>query len=62
MFYSFFESESTPESAPVLLWTNGGPGCSGLSGMMTELGPFRPTATGELANNPYSWNKVRGTP
>lgn len=25
---------------------------------MTEQGPFRPTATGPLVENPYSWNKL----
>merc|ERR1712072_1507777 len=45
MFYWFVESQSaTPSKDPVVLWTNGGPGCSGLGGFMTEQGPFRPTA------------------
>lgn len=58
-FFWFVESQ-TPDSAsdPVLLWTNGGPGCSGLVGFMTEQGPFRPMPDGSLALNEYSWNTV----
>ena len=37
-FYWFAECDGCedPASAPLALWTNGGPGCSGLIGMMTE--------------------------
>ena len=57
LFYWFVESQSaTPANDPVLLWTNGGPGCSGLVGFLTENGPFRPTANGTLALNPQAWN------
>ena len=56
LFYWFVESMDAPKSDPVLLWTNGGPGCSGLTGFLTEHGPFRPTADGNLALNAHSWN------
>lgn len=58
-FYWFAECDGCDAAtAPVALWTNGGPGCSGLLGFMTEQGPFRPQADGSLAANPYAWNKV----
>jgi carboxypeptidase C (cathepsin A) len=56
--YWLVEAESNPESAPLVFWTNGGPGCSGLIGFMTEQGPFRPDINGNLDQNPYAWNKI----
>lgn len=59
LFYWFVEATNSPEKAPIVLWTNGGPGCSGLGGFLTELGPFRPDVNGtSLHMNPYSWNMV----
>lgn len=40
----------------VAFWTNGGPGCSGLIGFLTEQGPFRPKADLSLTMNQFSWN------
>jgi len=59
MHYWLVESLSEDAVAidTVSFWTNGGPGCSGLLGALTELGPFRPTADGKLVDNPYSWTK-----
>jgi hypothetical protein len=38
--YLFVESESEPDTDPVLLWTNGGPGASSMFGLFVELGPL----------------------
>ncbi|XVF39784.1 hypothetical protein PTKIN_Ptkin01aG0060400 [Pterospermum kingtungense] len=64
LFYYFVESESGPEEDPLLLWLTGGPGCSGISGFVYEIGPLNfnvveyngtlPT----LVLNPYSWTKI----
>lgn len=48
IFYWFVESQGfNPEDAPVVLWTNGGPGCSGFLGLLTEHGPFSVRDEGE---------------
>ncbi|KAE8672992.1 Serine carboxypeptidase-like 45 [Hibiscus syriacus] len=58
LFYYFAEAEVDPASKPLVLWLNGGPGCSSLGvGAFSENGPFRPS--GEvLVKNEYSWNRV----
>ncbi len=56
--YWFVESESNPATDPVVFWTNGGPGCSGLLGFLTEQGPFRPNENMDLKINEWRWNKI----
>lgn len=65
--YTFQESTGNPATDPVVLWLNGGPGCSSLEGMFAESGlllvaganPFsEPTDPPSLLLNPYSWNNV----
>nr|XP_054920720.1 serine carboxypeptidase ctsa-4.1-like isoform X3 [Dermacentor andersoni] len=59
LHYWFMESQRSPSDDPVLLWMNGGPGCSSLVGVAMELGPFRVDPLGvNLTVNPFSWNKV----
>ncbi|KAJ7976577.1 Carboxypeptidase [Quillaja saponaria] len=57
LFYYFVEAETNPASKPLLLWLNGGPGCSSIGvGAFTEHGPFI-TNEKTLVKNEYSWNK-----
>lgn len=58
LFFWYVESQKSSVSDPLLLWTNGGPGCSGLTGFLTEHGPWRPTKQGTLVPNPNAWNTV----
>ncbi|XP_012572177.1 serine carboxypeptidase-like 45 isoform X3 [Cicer arietinum] len=57
LFYYFVESKTNPSSKPLVLWLNGGPGCSSIGiGAFSENGPFRPN--GEvLIKNDHSWNR-----
>jgi len=59
--YWFVESETDTTRAPLVLWLNGGPGCSSLDGFFYENGPFKfatNSTTPSLVDNPYSWHKV----
>lgn len=56
LFYWLVES---PAAQPLVLWLNGGPGCSSVAyGAAEEVGPFRINLDGRsLYLNPYAWNK-----
>jgi serine carboxypeptidase-like clade 2 len=42
----------------VILWFNGGPGCSSLLGFFQEHGPYvMDNGQYDFIANPYSWNK-----
>ncbi|VVB10910.1 unnamed protein product [Arabis nemorensis] len=60
LFYWFFEAVEDPTSKPLVLWLNGGPGCSSVAfGEAEEIGPFHIKSDGKtLYLNQYSWNQV----
>ncbi len=58
LFYWYHEATESPEDKPLVLWLNGGPGCSSLGGMFTELGPFVLDAHLNVTLNPYAFNKA----
>ncbi|KAI5431714.1 serine carboxypeptidase-like 45 [Lathyrus oleraceus] len=56
LFFYFVEAQNDAASKPLVLWLNGGPGCSSLGvGAFSENGPFRPKGEG-LVRNQFSWN------
>ena len=58
LHYVFVESLNDPTKDPVLVWFNGGPGCSSLLALFSEHGPFV-FDDGEfvIKPNPEPWNK-----
>jgi carboxypeptidase C (cathepsin A) len=57
LHYVFAESQSEPSTDPVVIWFNGGPGCSSMLAFMQENGPLA-IDDGEdyIKTNPYPWN------
>ena len=56
--YIFNEADFNPESKPLVLWLNGGPGCSSLEGWASENGPMKIGKDGKFKMNEYSWHLV----
>ncbi|CAA0817934.1 Serine carboxypeptidase-like 31 [Striga hermonthica] len=61
LFYWFYEAINFPGEKPLVLWLNGGPGCSSVGyGASEEIGPFLLVDNkngSDLKLNPFSWNQ-----
>ncbi|KAL6236112.1 hypothetical protein BDW75DRAFT_123136 [Aspergillus navahoensis] len=58
LFFWLFQAEDTIYDNNLIIWLNGGPGCSSMIGLTTGNGPisFDGNSTSIVAN-PYSWTK-----
>lgn len=56
LYYLCMESMGNPNTDPLILWLQGGPGTSSLFGAFVENGPYRIEANGSFTWNPYAWN------
>ena len=64
LFYWYFRADSSRTPKPLLVWSNGGPGCSAMEGATTEISPLRlfdikrgwASATGQLSDNAFAWS------
>jgi len=56
-FFWFVESQGNPETDPLVFWTNGGPGCSGLIGFWQESGPLKILPGLNVTLSDITWTK-----
>ncbi|GAM82664.1 hypothetical protein ANO11243_006460 [Dothideomycetidae sp. 11243] len=59
-FYFFFQPSANPNATDeILIWLNGGPGCSSLEGLLQENGPFLwQYGTFAPVENQYKWTNL----
>ena len=57
LHYWFVQSQSNPSTDPVVVWFNGGPGCSSMEGFMAEHGPLHMNDDDTISMNPNAWNQ-----
>ncbi|GFR46687.1 hypothetical protein Agub_g8305 [Astrephomene gubernaculifera] len=63
MFYMYYEAQEPIKSdkpTPIVLWLQGGPGCSSFFGMLYINGPYFVNDDLTLRPNPGSWNRLYG--
>jgi len=58
MFYWLINARSAAETAPLVIWLTGGPGCASEVALFYENGPFTINEDMSLKGNAYSWNEV----
>lgn len=60
LFFWLWGQDSITPGDDLIIWLNGGPGCSSIGGMCTENGPFliQSKFEGPTRVNPYSWTKA----
>ncbi|CAG8078309.1 unnamed protein product [Penicillium olsonii] len=59
IFFWLFETEQPAYEDNLIIWFNGGPGCSSLIGLATGNGPFSFDGNStNLVRNPHSWTQL----
>ena len=59
LFFWFFPPGPQGSLDDLIFWTNGGPGCSSLEGLLEENGPFSwGVGTAKPIVNQYSWTNL----
>ncbi|KAK3670525.1 Cell death protease [Recurvomyces mirabilis] len=57
LFFWFYKNRHIANRSRLVIWLNGGPGCSSLDGALMEIGPYRVKEDGTLTYNEGSWDE-----
>lgn len=58
LFFWLFPAETSPETGPLSVWLQGGPGSTSLFGLFNENGPFQLTSDGDIKLRDFSWTQA----
>ncbi|TMW56207.1 hypothetical protein Poli38472_008855 [Pythium oligandrum] len=58
IFYWHFAAASSPETAPLVVWLNGGPGCTSMQGALMGISPFKLVDASTIGVNENSWHNT----
>ncbi|GMF26885.1 unnamed protein product [Phytophthora fragariaefolia] len=57
IFYWHFQAEQNADRAPLVVWLNGGPGCSSTQGLFLGNSPFKLVDDKTIGRNEHSWHQ-----
>ncbi|KAH7488162.1 Pheromone-processing carboxypeptidase KEX1 [Phytophthora ramorum] len=57
IFYWHFQAARDPDKAPLIIWLNGGPGCSSIQGLFLGNSPFKLVDESTIGKNEHSWHE-----
>jgi len=57
LFFWFYENKHIADKERLVIWFNGGPGCSSEDGGLMEIGPYRVRQGGKLESLDGAWNE-----
>ncbi|GAA6004277.1 hypothetical protein JCM10207_000646, partial [Rhodosporidiobolus poonsookiae] len=57
LYFLLARAKHLPKRERLIIWANGGPGCSSFDGALVELGPLRVNPDGTLRAAEASWNE-----
>lgn len=56
IFYWHFQAAQNADQAPLVIWLNGGPGCSSLQGLFLGISPLNLSNDMTIGKNEHSWH------